>query len=314
MGATTLNISVSGIDQVLLNFNVIRIKRSTTGVDGTYSLLTADAPAPATLTAGNAGNYDVAGKTLKIFVDQGAQVDILFTGLSPLTVPQVVGQINTALGASIASDVGNTLVLTSTTTGTASRIELVDGSANAVFGFSDGERDIGEEAHVLLQTDVSSYTFIDKDGESGYFYKAQFYNTSTGLESNDSSPFEGDVGTLISTANLSTAKVDLVDGRGVAVEGQEISFYPHHDLLEVEGYQVALTRAPIVIQTNNAGHAEVTLVRGLKVKVVFEGTSLIRDITVPDAAEFNLLSEMNSVPDPFDVADPNFPPAFRRTL
>lgn len=314
MGATTLNISVSGIDQVLLNFNVIRIKRSTTGVDGTYSLLTADAPAPATLAAPNTGNYDVAGKTLKIFVDQEARVDILFSGLGELTVPQVVDQINTALGGTIASDVGNALVLTSTVTGTGSRIELVDGSANAVFGFSDGERDIGEEAHVLLQAGVSAYTFIDKDGESGYFYKAQFFNTSTLLASSDSSPFEGDVGTLISAGNLSTVKVNLVDGRGVALEGQEISFYPHQDLLEVEGYQVALARAPISIRTNNAGYAEVTLVRGLKVKVVFEGTSLIRDITVPDATEFNLLTVMGAAPDPFDVAEPNFPLAFRRTL
>lgn len=314
MGATTLNISVSSIDQVLLNFNVLRIKRSTTGVDGTYTLLTADAPAPATLTAANTGNYDVAGKTLKILVDQNPQVDILFTGLSPLTVPQVVDQINTALGDTIASDVGNALVLTSTTNGTGSKIELLDGSANATFGLSDGDRDIGEEAHVLLQAGVPAYTFIDKDGESGYFYKAQFYHTATNLESNDSSPFEGDVGTLISASSLSTAKVDLVDARGIAVEGQEISFYPYHDPVEVEGYQVALTRAPIIIRTNNAGHAEVTLVRGLRVKVVFEGTSLIRDITIPDAAEFNLMSEMGAVPDPFDVAEPNFPQAFRRTL
>lgn len=314
MGATNLNISVSGVDQVLLNFNVIRIKRSTTGVNGTYDLLTANTPAPAVLTAPNTGNYAVAGKTLKILVDQGSQVDILFTGLDPLTVPQVVDQINVALGATIASDVANQLVLTSTVDGTGSKIELGDGSANAVFGFSDGERDIGEEAHVPLQAGTVSYTFIDKDGEGGYFYKAQFYNTSTNLESNDSAPFEGDVGTLISASNLSTAKVDLVDARGIAVEGQEISFYPYHDPVEVEGYQVALTRAPISITTNNAGHAEVTLVRGLRVKVVFEGTSLIRDITIPDATEFNLLTEMSSAQDPFDVAEPNFPLAFRRTL
>lgn len=314
MGATNLTISVSGIDQVLLNFNVIRIKRSTTGVNGTYNLLTANAPVAASLLAPTSGNYSVAGQTLKIFVDQEPRVDILFTGIGDLTVPQVVDQINTALGASIASDEANQLKLTSTTTGTGSKIELLDGGANGTFGFVDNQRDIGEEAHIPLQAGTSSYTFIDKDGEGGYYYRAQFYNTSTNLSSSDSAPFEGDVGTLISASNLSTGKVDLVDARGIAVEGQEISFYPYHDPLEVEGYQVALTRAPIVITTNNAGHAEVTLVRGMRVKVVFEGTSLIRDITIPNATDFDLLTEMGAAPDPFDVVVPNFPIAFRRTL
>jgi len=312
--SVTIRVSVSGIDDVLLSFTVLRIKRSTTGIDGTYSLLTADSPAAATLTAPNSGSYNVAGKTLQLVIDQGAQVDILFSGLDPLTTAQVVDQVNAALGDSVAGEVSNTLKLTSTQTGTISVVEIVGGSAAAEFGWSGGERDIGEDAHVDLQAGIPSYTYTDNDGQRGYFYRAQFYNPSNGLASADSEPFEGDVGTLVSSGTLSLVKVDLVDARGIAVPDQEITFYPQHELLSVEGFQVALNRAPITIKTNNSGHAEVSLMRGLKVRVVFEGTSIIRAIEIPDDPVTNLLTVMGLSPDPFDIKQVRFPTAPRRTL
>lgn len=315
MGSTTLNISVTGIDQVLLSFDVIRVKRSTSGIGGAYSAITANAPSSAFLLAPTAGNYDVVGKTLQLLVDQDSQVGVLFTGgVTPLTTAQVVDQINTALGDAIASDYFNKLLLTSTKDGTISKIEIVGGSASAEFGWAGGERNIGFDTHITLQSGVSVYSFIDNDGEAGYFYKVQFYNTSTNLKSSDSAPFEGGVGTLISADKLSTVKVDLVDGRGIASPEQSITFYPMHELLEVEGYQVAMTRAPITIRTNNSGHAEISLVRGSRWRVAFEGTSIIRDITIPDAAETDLMMALAAATDPFDIQTLLINPALRRTI
>jgi hypothetical protein len=191
---------------------------------------------------------------------------------------------------------------------------IVGGSAVPAFGWLNGEKNVGKEAYITLQTAVSSYTFTDNDGLAGYFYKAQFFNTATNLASADSAPFEGDVGTLVTANTLSRVKVDLVDARGIAVSGQEITFYPQHEPLEVEGFQVALNRAPITITTDNAGHAEVSLIRGLHIRVVFEGTSIIRDITIPDASETNLMHEMGQEPDPYGIVQIPFPPAPRRTL
>jgi hypothetical protein len=312
--ATKLTISVTGINDVLASFDVIRIKRSITGDGGPYELITDLTSTPATLTAPLSGNYNVVNKTLSLIVDQGGQIDVLFTGTDPLTVPQVVDQINTAVGESIASDVSNTLVLTSTNTGTASVIEIVGGGAAVEFGWSGGERDIGEDPHIVMQPDVSVYSYTDEDGDSDYFYVAQFFNTANNLQSNDSAPFQGGAATLVSASNLSTVKVDLVDGAGVAIPDQEISFYPTYELHSVEGFQVALNRAPITIKTDNAGHAEKSLVRGARFKVVFEGTTVIREIVIPDAPETDLLAEMGLAPDPFDIETPNFPFAIRRTL
>jgi hypothetical protein len=312
--AVTLTINVGGIDDVLVSFNAIQIKRSITGVNGVYNLITANSPAAATLTAPNPGNYPVVSKTLQLRVDHGAQVDIIFTGTDPLTTAQVVDQINTAMGATVAADVANVLVLTSTNTGTGSVVEVVGGGAAPIFGFIDGQRDIGEDIHITLQAGVSGYTFIDQDGQAGYYYKAQFLNTATGLTSAESTPFEGDVGTLVSSGTLSTVKVDLVDGRGIALPNQVITFYSQYELLEVEGFQIGLNREPISITTNNSGHAEIALVRGSRWRVAFEGTSIIRDITIPDTAETDLLAALGGAPDPFDIATLPFPSAPRRTL
>lgn len=314
MGAVNLTISVVGVDQVLLSFNVIRVKRSIDGVDGTYNLISANTPQPATLTAPNPGNYSVSAKFLKLFINSDPLLEVQFTGTDPLTAAQVADQINTEAGKVIAYDDAGTLRLTSDVDGTGSKVEIDSGGSVPIFGWTDGDKDNGEDAHIAMISGQPTYTFVDKDGDSDFFYKAQFYNTSNALESNDSAPFQGATSTLVSAGELSRVKVDLVDGRGVAVEGQEITFYPQHEPLEVEGFQVALQRAPVTITTDNSGHAEVSLVRGLKVKVVFEGTSIIRDITIPDEAETNLLQELANVADPYDIATPRFPWAIRRTV
>jgi hypothetical protein len=78
---------------------------------------------------------------------------------------------------------------------------------------------------------------------------------------------------------------------------------------------VGIQRKPIAtITTNSKGRAETKLVRGLRVKVVFEGTSIIREFVVPDQIEFDLLDELSDFPDPFDIKVPDFNLALRRTL
>lgn len=312
--AVQLKINVREPDTVLASFNAIRVKRSITGEAGVYSLLTALAPAAAILQATEDELYDVSGKTLSILRDSHAQVDVHFTGTGLLTATQVATQINAALGVSIASVVTNELRLTSTITGTASKIEIASSSAASAFGWSAGSRAIGYDTHITIQSGQTLYEYTDNDGDEDYFYKVSYLNTSNGQISADSDPFAGESATLISTSNLSLIRVDLVDGQGVAAPAQPITFYPMHELLEVEGYQVALTRDPICISTDNLGHAEVHLVRGSRWRVAFEGTSIIRDITIPDAAETDLMTVLAQARDPFDVQTLLINPAIRRTV
>lgn len=312
----TVNIRISVSDPVAASatFEVIRVLRSRTVAAGPYEFTTEDSAVAATLLAPTTGPYAVVGRTLSLLIDSNPQLDVVFTGTDPLTAAEVATQIDTAAGAAIAVDDGNgALKLTSTNTGTASKIEIVAGSAESLFGLTAGDRDAGEDANIALVDGQNLYLYADNDGELAFFYKTQFFNKSTGLSSLESEPFLGGPGAILETSELSVAKIDLVDASGVAVPDQEITFYSVHEPLQIDGFTIALERAPVAMVTNNFGHAEITLVRGVKVRVVFEGTSVIREFTVPSVAEFDLLSVLSSAVDPFDVLQPAFPFAPRRT-
>lgn len=319
--AVTLTINVGNIDSALASYDVIKIKRSTSSVSGTYDDITDITPVAAELVAPDSGLYDVVSKTLQLVIDQDSQVDILFADPpsppvagDPLTAAQVATQIDAAVGQAVAFDDAGVLQLTSTNTGLASQVKIVGGAAAAEFGWVAGDRDVGEEAHIQLVAGQSIYSFTDDDGESDYFYKAQYLNTSNSLTSAESSPFQGDAGTVVDPSNLSVARVDLVDGTGVALPDQEITFYGADQSFQVDGFQIALTRRPITIVTDNTGHAETSLVIGTRWKVIFEGTSFIREFVVPSTPTFDLLSLLGAAPDPFKIVEVQFPAALRRTL
>jgi hypothetical protein len=313
--AINLTIFAGDISQVLLSFDVLRVERSTTGDTGPYSEITAPAATAATLVGPNAGSFNLVGLTLEVKVDNDATVLITFTGVNPLTTTQVVDQVNTALGASIATDDANRLRLTSTITGTASKMEIIGGTALAVFGFTAGDRDIGEEPYITLVAGQENYAFTDNDGEAGYFYRSWFHNTVNNQDSQRSAPFEGVPGTQVTSGTLSLATIDLVDLSGRALPDRAITVYPVSIPLTVEGYGVDLGRAGITVLTDNSGHAELSLIRGARVKVVFEGTQFIRTIDVPDQSTFDLLVAVSAEDDQFTKAVIlNIPAAPRRTL
>jgi len=311
--AVTLSINVSNIASAMASFNVIKIKRSIAGIGGPYTDITAITPQPAKLLPPLPSPYNVVSKTLQIIRDSQPQVNIIFTGTDPLSAAQLVPQLNTALGAVVAAEVLGQLELTSTLVGTASKLKIVGGGAAAEFGWAANTKDIGEEAHIQLVAEQTLYSFTDNDGESSYYYKATFLNTTNLLTSSDSDPFQGDAGTLVSASNLAVAKVDLIDGRGIALPDQEITFYSVNESFSIEGFQITLTRRPITIVTSTSGHAEVPLVKGTRWKVIFEGTSFVREFVVPDA-DFDLLALLAAAPDPFKIVELQFPAAPRRTI
>lgn len=313
--AINLKIFAGDISAVLLSFDVIRVERSTTGDAGPYTELTAPVASAATLLGTGTSGFNVNGLSLDIKVDNNPTTSITFSGTDPLTIAQVVDQINTALGGSLAVNDSNRVRITSTSTGTASRLEIIGGSALVELGFSVGQRDIGEEPYISLVPGQENYQFIDNDGDDGYFYRSWFFNTTNSQESPRSAPFEGTPGTQVSSGTLALATIDLVDISGKALPNRQITIYPVALPLSVEGFGVDLGREGIVLTTDNAGHAEVSLIRGARVKVVFDGTSFIRTIDVPNQSTFDLLSAVGAVEDQFDKAVIlNLPVAPRRTL
>lgn len=93
----------------------------------------------ATTTAGGAPAGLVAGDAVTIAVDGGAPITVVFDGTSS-AIGVVVSTINTALGATIASDSGGFLALTGLILGTAGSILMDDVVAGTVvkLGFAGG--------------------------------------------------------------------------------------------------------------------------------------------------------------------------------
>jgi len=118
---------------------------------------------------------------------------------------------------------------------------------------------------------------------------------------------------VLDVGDLSRWTVDLVDGEGIPLAGQVISFFGVGELLRVGSYEIGLGRSPVSATTNSAGHAEGTLARGLKVRVVFTGTSLIREIEIPDTETFDLLALIGTASDPMTVRSSAPTPALRNS-
>ena len=144
----TLTIVIDDPDLVLTTYDVSTFDRSVTVREGPFSRLTEDVAEAATLLGVAIAPFFVVGKILQIIIDEDSQVGMQFTDADPLTASEVVLQINTALGASIATNESSQIRLTSTLTGTDSKIEIVGGSAASALGFTAGQRDIGADAHV----------------------------------------------------------------------------------------------------------------------------------------------------------------------
>lgn len=120
-------------------------------VDGEIEWFVADA---ATLTGSVTGPFDftVSGglpKTLKVTIDNGSEQTVTFvTGDFALpaaaTATEVATKINTVVGFTFATVSSNKIVLTSVTTGPSSVVEIGNGTANTVLGFTNFQIDVGQ--------------------------------------------------------------------------------------------------------------------------------------------------------------------------
>lgn len=314
--AVTLNrILVPNLEEVLPLFDVIRIQRSTAGVGGPYTALTAAARTSATLLGSQVGPFAVNNLTFQFRRDGGTTFQVVFTGAA-LSVDSVVEQINEALNLPepFAIEESGRVRLRSALEGTRSRIEIVGGTALTELGFTAATVAIGLDPHVPLQAGIDRYTYTDADGLPAYYYRYSLLNSSTGASDTLSDPIPGGSTVAVDAARLSLCVVDLVDQAGRPLANQEISFFMEDVPLAVDGFQVGLGRVQVNMRTNVNGHAELALIRGSSLRVVFVGTSLIRSIVVPDEDTFDLLALVSDAADPFSVVTPNLPSAIRRTI
>lgn len=305
MSVISLDILVDDLASALALFDVIQVWRSTNGTGGPFYEITAPAVTKAAITS-TPGPWNLHSKTLTIVLNAADPLDIVFTGADPFNLTAVIQAINSVIPG-LAAQTGpnlNTVTLTSPVTGTGSSI-IVSGTGATALGLPTTKVN-GQAARIPLVNPTTDYKFQDFDGDPSYLYKTRYYNSLTHSVSSFSAPRQGNPQVVLPGSALSKATVNLVNGAGQPIVGRRIIFVP------INVQQVLVAGSPainygvlpgfdrIIMQTDQTGHAEASLVKGETFRVFFEGSQYQREFVVPNT-DFDLLTVLSTEPDVFDI-------------
>lgn len=191
-----LTIQIPDVDQqVAAGYDFIRVFRSTTGPNGTFTEVTDSTPQAASLTGTATGPFSVSGLTLSIRLNRGPVQSSTITGSDPLSASQVAAALTADIQGLVAADDGSgRLVLRTDGTGTDEVIELLGDTATlTALGFTVGQIDTGEAGRIPIVQGVTQYLFEDVAGSESDYYKVDFLNSSTAATSSQSDPVKGAV-------------------------------------------------------------------------------------------------------------------------
>lgn len=309
MSVVSLDVVVSNLPDVLELFDRIEVHRSTTGRDGAYSELTIlGDPTSAIVDGSSAGPFNLNGLVLQINLDLSTTPKVVtFEGTNPIDLQTILDQINEVV-PTLASEVPtdtNRLRLTSTLQGTHSSVTVLAGAAATALGLSTTKVN-GKERRIRIVDPTLFYKFYDKDGDDTFWYKTRFSNSLNSLTSAFSTPRQGNVSTVVDVAQLVNAGIALTNSFGQPVVGRRIIFIPtSRAAVSGSAYNVLPGfDSRVEVTTDPAGVAIASIVRGVTYRVIFEGTSFIREFvapTDPGVTSFDLFSIIGTVPDPFDI-------------
>ena len=118
--------------------------------------------------------------------------------------------------------------------------------------------------------------------------------------------------TIITSANLSLAQIGLANLDGTPLTDTRITFYNDY----VPGLvteSIGVLGRTVEMVTDQAGHAEMLLVKGSTVSVTIVGTGISRQIVVPSTSSFDVMDEIATADDLFEIQVPDIPAAVRRS-
>jgi hypothetical protein len=258
------------------------------------------------------------GKLLQLLVNERVPINVTFSGTDPMTYAQAAVQIIVqSQNYLTAYVVGAVLVVQTVGVGLKTSLRVSGGDAAPLLGLPTSELGglaFGRDARFVLTHGVEDYSLLDPHGSSEFFYKARFFHSVAYVASQFSSPFQGRPLVGLPTSALCRCYVDLVDLAGEPATNQEMLVFGRFEGLMVGGKTVV--GGSVRLLTDEAGHAEALLPRGLNISVAIGGTTLVRDLVVPTdpaAESINMLGP-SGTNDVFTVQVPNIPYAVRRSL
>jgi hypothetical protein len=309
-------------------YDRIQVFRSTQGSSGPFEELTGGAWEPPRLpkTGGDVPASPVAGalvaivgKTLELEVME-QPITITFTGSNPLTHTQAATQITSqSLGRVVSYvDASGQLVIESLYPGLISSLVVLPSDGAVILGLPMTEPDNtahGRDPRIPLVPGTERYNFRDPFGSREYFYRTRLLMESTGVSSDSSISFSADDDVGVAAPSTIVGYVDLVELTGRSSRNVQVSV--HNDFSGGLVDSRLVVGSTLTGLTDESGHAEFTLVRGQRLTVSIQGTSLARSITVPTdpaVARFSLFDPSIGEVDVFRAAVPEIITAERRTL
>ena len=294
-----ISIPVSNVSVLLgLGFTHIEVWNSK-DEGANYQEITSNVAKPAKITSLAASSlFRMGGKLLTVKVNGGSSQDITFSSVLDYWTPtQVANRINEVI-VGFASVIDNQVILTTSTTGRTSSIEIVYSDSDDL-GFVAGQIGIGFDARILLVSGTFVYTYSDVVGLADYRYKWRF--SSNG--SNPISEFSERV--LGSDPPISSIDVSIAMATFIGLDARPIKtkvIVTNSDDVpqNISGFVIG-TQLPIVVESDKFGFVQIPMVIGSKVRVAIEGTAFVRDFTVPNTGTFDLLNVMASALDPYSV-------------
>jgi hypothetical protein len=313
MAVIKIKIFVPEIANVLTQFDSIQVQRSELGSPYSDAKdITDNSPVAPVLVGTEEGPFTLQGKDLKLKVNGGAEQSVTFTAADPISISNVISEISGAITGLTPSSDGGKLMLTGNTTGTAGTLEITGGTSLAELGFTLGDKDNGEDQHIVLSVGVDEYQYDDGSGAASFWYRTRFLNTTSNTYSSWSDWVQGTTGSAITASLLIVGKIKLADIDGTVMVGKRVTISNVWHPLIADGFFISGKSKQI--ETDGTGAAELTLIKGSRVDVIIEGTSFVRRIEVPDTGtEFDLMDPALQLDDPFQIQVPDLPSAVRRS-
>lgn len=305
---------VADIATAVVTYDRLRWHRSRTGADGVFEAATAPAPVAAVLVGTGSSPHALNGKTFSFKVDGTTVVDVTFAAVDPVTTAQAVIEINGATAAVIASDADGYLQLTTASTGSAASIEILSSTAASSLGFVVGDGAVGQDTDTTLVAGTHEYFYTDNNSDDSFWYRVEFYNSTTGDTTGTGVAFPANSATHIPKSRTMVAYVRLADMSGMPIEGRRITvanvFLPN--LVTSQNLRWGIFRHYVEMVTDGNGYAELRLLRGMQVDVTIEGTNFVRRLTIPSSGDsVDLLDPALAAEDEFGIQDPNIDFAIR---
>jgi hypothetical protein len=157
----------------------------------------------------------------------------------------------------------------------------------------------GRDARILLVRDKLIYPYTDLSGTQGIRYKWRFSKNGSSPISPFSARKMGDL-ERAQLLPVSIATARFVGNDGTPVEKTVLIVVESSQMI---GGMFLAGGTSQLVTTDESGFLQFPLVIGSKVKFAIEGTYFVKEVTVPNAQTFDILTAMSGVDDGFTVQE-----------